>query len=183
MIYFALKIIAESLNAYLKSRFTLNKDKVILSEIVDKDSTDANIDRDRIALTLINLQHEKNIRNSTLDKTNHPALHLNLFVLFSVYFGEDGSYEEALKELSSIVSFFQANRVFNHQNTPDLHDNIDKLVFDFFNQDLQHLSYTWGMLGGKYVPSVIYKVRMITIDEGNLDIFPPSFTGFGNNTF
>lgn len=183
MIYFALKIIAESLNSYLKTKFALNKDKVVLSEIIDKDSNDAATDRDKIALTLVNLQLEKNIQKTTYNNISNPPIHLNLFLLFSVYFGEDGSYEEALKELSSIISFFQSNHVFNHQNTPDLHNNIDKLVFEFMNHDMQNLSYIWGMLGGKYVPSVLYKVRMITIEEGNFDLFPPTFTGFNSNTF
>ncbi|MDX2306559.1 MAG: DUF4255 domain-containing protein [Microscillaceae bacterium] len=183
MIYFALKTISESLNTYIKNRFSLSKDKVILSEVIDKDSQEAATDKDKIALTLINIQQEKNI-NKTSHATSTPApLHLNLFLMFSVYFGEDGSYEESLKELSAVISFFQAKHVFNHQNTPDLHHNIDKLVFEFLNHDLQNLSYIWGMLGGKYVPSVMYKVRMITIQEGSFDNFPPVFTGFGSGNF
>ena len=182
MIYEALKIITDNLNAYMRNRFSLSKDKVMMSNIVDKDNPDVLTDKDKIAVTLINIQQEKTIRaaGATQAGMNAP-IHLNLFLLFSVYFGEDGSYEESLKELSSVISFFQANQVMNHHNTPDLDNRIEKMVFEFVNQDMQTLNYVWGMLGGKYVPSVMYKARMISIQEGNIDSFIGPFMGFGSN--
>ncbi|GAB4396894.1 MAG: hypothetical protein OHK0053_12030 [Microscillaceae bacterium] len=182
MIYEALKTVQNSLNHYLRTRFALSKDKVQLSGIIDTEGASPTEDRDKIAISLINLQQEKNIQRSPTAPGLRPPFHLNLFLLFSVYFGEDGSYEESLKELSAIISFFQANAVMNHQNTPELDAQIDKLVFEFVNQDMQSLNYIWGMLGGKYVPSALYKVRMITIDEGIALEFPVPFTGFGSNT-
>lgn len=178
MIYYALTAVAEKLNAYFRNRFALGQDKVIISGIVNQDGSIAITDPDKVVLTLVNLQQETvgriNIPN------NNPSININLFVLFSVYFNEN-NYAEGLKFLSAVISFFQANNVLNHQNTPDLDENIDKLVFEMVNQDFQNLSYLWGVLGGKYLPSVLYKVRMITFQEGNITGDLSLFKGLGNN--
>jgi Pvc16 N-terminal domain len=179
MIYEALKCVSDSLNVYLRTRFALSKDKVSLSPVVDKDGNSGQIDRDKIAITLINVEQEKHVQKGDIRAGMRPPMHLNLYVLFTVYFGEDSSYEESLRELSAIISFFQANTVLNHQNTPDLDDRIDRLVFEYTNQDMQSMNYIWGMLGGKFAPSVLYKVRMVTIQEGIVDSIIPKFTGFG----
>lgn len=180
MVYEALKAIADNLNLYFKSRFGVIKDKVLLSGIVT-DNTSPTEDRDKIAVTLINVQNEKTVQRGQISAGTRPPIYLNLFVLFSVYYGEDGSYEESLKELSAVVSFFQANNILDQQNSPNLDPNIDKLIFEFINQDMQSLNYIWSMLGGKYVPSVLYKVRMITIQEGISTEFPIPFGGMGRN--
>jgi hypothetical protein len=180
MVFEALKAVSESLNHYLKSRFGMIKDKVMLSSIITDNSSPSE-DKDKIAVTLINVQNEKTIQRGHIVPGMRPPIYLNLFVLFSVYYGEDGSYEESLKELSAIVSFFQSNNVMDQQNSPSLDPAIDKLIFEFVNQDMQSLNYIWSMLGGKYVPSVLYKVRMITIQEGIAAEFPIPFSGLGQN--
>ncbi len=180
MVFEALKSVSENLNRYLKSRFGMSKDKVMLSSIMT-DSSSPTENKDKIAITLVNVQHEKTVQRGQLVSGMRPPVYLNLFVLFSVYYGEDGSYEESIKELAAIISFFQTNYIMDQQNSPSLDPQIDKLVFEFVNQDMQNMNYIWSMLGGKYVPSVLYKVRMVTIQEGVAVEFPVPFTGFGQN--
>jgi len=182
MIYASLDTIADKLNFYLKSRFAVAEDKVLISNLVNQDGTPAISEADKVVITLVNIQEESiGSRRSGLDGMNRP-INLNLYVLFSAYF-IDGNYSEALKFLSAVISFFQANVVFNQVNTPDLPLNIEKLTFEIVNQDLQSQSHLWGTLGGKYIPSVIYKVRMITIQESNMDIDTPRISGVGSNNF
>ena len=64
----------------------------------------------------------------------------------------------------------------NHQNAPDLVDPVEKLVFEMVNLNIQELSQIWGVHGGKYLPSVLYKTRMVTISE---DIISDSFDIMG----
>jgi hypothetical protein len=166
MIYSVLNTIGEKLNFYLKNRFSLGEDKVILSNLVNQDGSLAITESDKVVVTLVNIQEETiSSRLTSMDRQR--PVNLNLYVMCSAYF-IDKNYPEALKFLSAVISFFQANCVFNHSNTPDLDDNIDKLTFEIVNQELQNQSYLWGTLGGKYLPSVLYKVRMVTIQEGNI---------------
>ena len=82
--------------------------------------------------------------------------------------GHFNQYSEALKFVSNTISFFQRRPVFDHQNTPELDSKIDKLVLDIENLDIKDLSTLWGVLSGKYLPSILYKVRMIAFDAGDV---------------
>lgn len=180
MIYSVLSTVSDKLNSYLKNRFALGEDKVILSNIVNQDGSLAITESDKVILTLVNVQEETvSSRLNSMDNMPRPV-NLNLYVMVSCYF-TDTNYPEALKFLSAVLSFFQSNVVFNHSNTPDLHFNVDKLTFEIVNQDLQNMSHLWGTIGGKYLPSVLYKIRMITIQEGNITSESSLFSGFKTN--
>jgi hypothetical protein len=167
MIYSVLNTIGEKLNFYLKNRFSLGEDKVLLSNIINQDGSLAITESDKVVITLVNIQEETILsRINTMDNMARP-INLNLYIMCSAYF-IDKNYPEALKFLSAVLSFFQSNCVFTHNNTPDLDENVEKLTFEIVNQDLQNQSHLWGTLGGKYLPSVLYKVRMVTIQEGNV---------------
>ena len=76
------------------------------------------------------------------------------------------NYPEALKILSKVVEFFQARPVFDHHNSPSLDRGIHKLVIDIENLSLSDQALLWGSLGGRYLPSVLYRIRMVAIDSG-----------------
>jgi len=180
MIYSALNTVGEKLNFYLKNRFSLGEDKVLLSSIINQDGSLAITEPDKIVVTLVNIQEETvSSRYNTMENMRRP-INVNLYLLFSAYFN-DKNYPEALKFISAVISYFQANGVFNHSNSPNLDMNIEKLTFEIVNQDLQAQSYLWGTLGGKYLPSIMYKVRMITIQEGNIQTEYTPISGIGSN--
>lgn len=168
MIFEASSAIAESLDQYMQVRFSTRKGFVALSNVQKEEGAIKVGSANKIAITLINTQKETLV-NRTANPSGQPPVFLNLFLLFSVYTGEDGSYEDSLSKLSAIISFFQANRVLTHSNTPSMDSNIDKLIFEFVNQDMQSLNYVWSMLKGEYAPSVLYKVRLVMIDEGHFE--------------
>jgi hypothetical protein len=180
MIYSVLNTVGEKLNFYLKNRFSLGEDKVLLSNIVNQDGSLAITESDKVVITLVNIQEEtiSSRVNSNMDQMR--PINLNLYIMCSAYF-IDKNYPESLKFLSAVISFFQANCVFNHNNTPDLDINVEKLTFEIVNQDLQGQSHLWGTLGGKYLPSVLYKVRMVTIQEGNVENDYSRISGLGSN--
>lgn len=180
MIYSVLNTISDRLNSYLKNRFALGEDKVILSNLVNQDGSVAITESDKVVITLVNIQEETvSSRLNSMENMYRPV-NLNLYIMVSSYF-IDSNYPEALKFLSAVLSFFQSNCVFNHANTPDLDLNVEKLTFEIVNQDLQNMSHLWGTIGGKYLPSVLYKVRMITIQEGNINSEASVFSGFRSN--
>lgn len=116
-----------------------------------------NIEEDRIVK-----QQEHVVRRDTGVAYQSPKLFLNLYVLFSV---NDTRYDEALKKLSFIIQFFQYRNVFDPVNTPGLDERIEKLVVDMCSLTFEQLNHLWGTQGGKYMPSVLYKVRQIIINE------------------
>ena len=94
---------------------------------------------------------------------SQPPVHLNLLVMFAANFS-GAVYVEALKLIECVIAFFQARPVFTHVNTPALDPGIDQLSFEIENLSLSDLSNLWGVIGGRYLPSVLYRLRMVTVD-------------------
>jgi hypothetical protein len=59
--------------------------------------------------------------------------------------------------------------VFTPGSYPNLDIRIQKLITDLYTVNFEQLNQIWSILGGKYLPSVLYKVRQITIDEDAID--------------
>ncbi len=166
MIYKALTFIANELNQYLKLRFTATKDKVVVANILNQDGSSTIIEDDRIIISLVNIEEEKHVHNNWAGGGSNPPVSLNLYVLFSTTFkGELSS--DALKFISIIIGYFQSNKSFS--SSDGLDSNVEKLSFEIFNLDISELSSLWAGLGAKYTPSILYKVRMIVIEEGMID--------------
>ncbi len=174
MIHAALSHLANQLNQFLKRNLELMEDMVILSSLVDQDGSAGQNTHNKLALFLVNVEQESFVpfnRNSNTSFTNTttstPPLSLSLYVMVAANFSS-ANYAEALKFLSNTVAFFQRQPHFTHQNTPDLDRRINQLSVSMENLSIQDLSSLWGNLGGKYHPSALYKVRMVTFDAGDV---------------
>src|SRR5205085_5404561 len=96
----------------------------------------------------------------------NPPVHLNLTLLFTAV-KAPGAYQTALQSLQHTIQFFQSKYIFDHTNTPlvDLDRKIEKLILEMVSINIEQLNQLWAILGGRYQPSVIYRARMITIDN------------------
>ena len=186
MIYEALSCLAEEINQYFRIRLKVSEDKVVLSAIVNQDGTIAIQGENKILVTLVNIEKESigksnsGIPGSSMLINRSSALTINLYVLFSAYFS-NGNYPEALRFISFIIAYFQQNSVFTRLNTPRLDVDIEKLVFEMASISPEQLNNIWGSLGAKYMPSVVYKVRMLTFDNNIVREYRPLITGVEND--
>jgi hypothetical protein len=173
MIHAAVSHISSQLNQFLKRSFDLNEDVVVLSNILEQDGTLAPNINNKLVVFLVNVEKETassrpgNLGGFERSASTYPPVYLNLYVMVAGSFG-CSNYAEALKFLSNTVSFFQRQPVFDHQVTPELDKRIDKLALDIENLNIQDLSSLWGILSGKYQPSILYKVRMVAFDAGDI---------------
>jgi len=159
MIYESLACITEELNEYFRIRLKIPEEKVLLSSIVNPDGTIALPGENKIALTLVNIEKEPSANKTGL--TNSPGVSLTLQVMFVVYFSSN-NYSEGLKFLSLIISFMQQKPVFTRANSPALHESIEKLSVELETHGLERMNNLWAMVGAKYMPSVLYRVRLLT---------------------
>ena len=186
MIYEALSCLTEEINQYFRIRLKVSEDKVVLSAIVNQDGTIAIQGENKILVTLVNIEKESigksnsGIPGSSMLINKSSALTINLYVLFSAYFS-NGNYPEALRFISFIIAYFQQNSVFTRLNTPRLDVDIEKLVFEMASISPEQLNNIWGSLGAKYMPSVVYKVRMLTFDNNIVREYRPLITGVEND--
>ncbi|MEO8960773.1 MAG: DUF4255 domain-containing protein [Ginsengibacter sp.] len=116
-----------------------------------------NVEEDRISRP-----QENSVRKNNANIYKNPKIFLNLYVLFSVNLS---SYFESLKRLSYIIQFFQYQNVFTPLSSPDVPEGVEKLILDLDTLSFQDLNNLWGIMGSKYLPSVLYKMRLIIIDE------------------
>ena len=174
MINESLGFLCDELNNYLRMKLGLapTDTAVVLfniSHIADGNNAGGNAPVANAYLSLVNIeedrivkQQENFVRSQNGVIYQSPKLYLNLYVLFSV---NDTKYDEALKKLSFIIQFFQYRNVFDPINNPGLDERIEKLVVDMCSLSFEQLNHLWGTQGGKYMPSVLYKIRQVTINE------------------
>lgn len=183
MIDSAVNLLAGQLNQFLQRAFDLNEDVVVVSNILDQDGSVAPQVNNKLVAFLINIEKDSTpvatkTRVAGADRmvNTAPPLYLNLYVMIAGCFGGN-NYSEALKFLSNTISFFQRKPVFDRQNTPDLDPRIEKLVLEVQNLSIDDLSNLWGVLSGRYLPSILYRVRMIAFDAGDAVAQTPTVKG------
>lgn len=173
----AVVFLKDCLNTYVKTRSGVgssSEDTVVFLE--DKDMEIA-FKENAVSVMLINIEEEKTLRNADpyirhdsngkQHKIN-PDIRLNLYILFVARFK---NYDDALKQLSWIIQYFQTNRIIDHQTAPQLHADIDQLILELITLPFAEQNEVWNSLRVAYHPSVLYKVKMLVFrDENEVDV-------------
>ena len=187
MIYEALSCVIEDINNNLKRKLQINEDKVILSGIINQDGSVAMQGENKMLVTLINVEKETarasagNSATGGMFNATSTTVCINLYVLFAAYFSSN-NYAQALRFLSYTIAFFQSKSIFTTQNTPALDNSISKLAFELESPGQDRLNNMWATLGAKYMPSVLYKVRMLTFDDSIIKEYRPAVAGTAGET-
>lgn len=175
MIQAAIQFLSTQLGQHVRRRHGAVEELVVASTLVQPDGSPVPQAQNRLVLALVNVEKDGLPRPSQgrfpeadgRSGVRTAPLHLNLHVLMAANFGA-GSYPEALRLLSTGIAFFQRNPMFHQGASSDIPAGIERLILDIENTSLQELSNLWGMLGAKHVPSILYKVRMITLGGSEL---------------
>jgi hypothetical protein len=174
MLYDILRFLCDEVNKYLtlkmgvapEPRLKLGNISLALEGNV---LTGPNSLSDRAVLTLVNIeedkvakQQENYTRTDSAAVYKSPPLYVNLYILFSI---NKPDYEDCLKILGHIMQFFQHQNVFTPMTHPGLNGNVSRLIVDLFSLNFEQVNHLWSTLGGKYMPSAMYKIRQVTINE------------------
>jgi hypothetical protein len=161
MIWETLSFITGKLNTAIKSRYGVSRN---IARIGTPPATgQSNPDADNaILVTLVNVEPEYVAADSKkqFKQTTSPDLYVNLYVLVSAS-STDENYDQALKMLAGIMSFFQTNPVFDGRAESSLPASIDRLSLEIVKLSMHEMSNMWTAIGSKYAPSVLYKIRLL----------------------
>jgi hypothetical protein len=186
MIGNAMILLREELSAYMVAQ---GDPANVIIENIGLFETDKgeNLD-DSIVITLVNIEQENTLKNGNLFSKwpdgmaryeNRPVF-LNLYVLFTANFSggvpPNNGYVQALKRLSLVIEFFQGKNVFTPATAtvplpPELSDlsNLEiaslKLNLELYTLTFEQVNHLWGSLGGRQMPFVMFKVRLVSITE------------------
>jgi hypothetical protein len=169
----ALDIIQKELYAYLSGLpgLDVTVPQLVKATHLVKQEGGIAIESNTLGITLVNIEEERvnkpqsgyqQGRNGRVGHMN-PEMHLNLYFLVTPNCTDYGS---TLKLLSGAVSFFQAKNVFTPENSPGMDPGLEKLIVDMHTLTLEQQNHLWGYLGAKYMPSVLFKARYLTVQEG-----------------
>jgi hypothetical protein len=131
-----------------------------------------------VSVLLINVEEENTLRppdlysRKTADGPHQkiqPQIRLNLYVLFVAHFRK---YEDSLRYLSSIIRYFQNHRYFDHENSPDLSEKIDKLLLELVTLPFSEQNEVWNALRVTYHPSVLYKLNLVFFQDEEAETMP-----------
>lgn len=185
MIHQVLPAIVRELTEYLESKFGISDDQVALGNIVNQDGSLA-VDGNKLVVSLINISRDGSlgaVRN--LGGNENPPVYVNLYVLFAAVFNQSNissqDYLESLKMISGVISFFQGRNYFDGHNTPDFPADAGKVVTEIENIEFRELVNLWSLSGAKYVPSVVYRLRSLNMEEGLISDILPHVGHLGTN--
>lgn len=183
MIGQALTFITSVLNHHLVNRFDLDSPIVVLNSLVDSTGSLPQKNQNKVVLTLINLEHETSkqfygnhqaTRTAKQVSDVFPAVRFNLDILLTASFDV---YEESLKFLTETIAFFQAHPSLTEQLFPTMPAGLAMLNFEIENSPYAQTHNLWTSMGAKYQPSVIYKIRHVTVDSEEIRGTTPTIQG------
>ena len=157
----------------------------MLNNLIEGNGSIPDINQNKIVISLINIEKETAKpfynRNQQLGNGNfatiNPAERYNLDVLISSNFD---SYTETLKFLNAVILFFQINNTLDANTSANIPLGLEKLEFDIEKITYHQMQSLWTAMGAKYQPSVIYKMRLITIQGEEASGFTPDILQTSN---
>lgn len=179
MIYHTLRALVEQLNDFLRSTFTLSTDIVQLVPVQgDADSATDN----HVSVSIVGLEREtaagirferEAVGNSQLGTA--PKWLVNANILFAVLFKEK-QYGEAVRVLSAILLFLQRHTSFV------VPESGARYAIEPVNLSYADQASLWGMLGVSYQPSVLVRIRLLTVESGEIVDISASVEGHDTAT-
>lgn len=170
-----IKTILDDLNGYIRTRTGVNEDPVIYtnySELATFKSDTTNSYTNKIIMSLVDIVHQDTIQNTQtyVRQGNHYItknlpINFYLHVLFAAHF-KDKYAIEGLSHLARVIAFFQAKNHFTSKNTPALSaSELEGISASLIALDYEQKSVLWGCLKASYIPSVVYKIGMVPIED------------------
>jgi hypothetical protein len=131
-----------------------------------------------VTMLLVNLEEERILRDAEPYRTvngnarvNHvqPDIRLTLYILFVARFSD---YASSWNSLAAILGQLQAVPVLDVETAPNLPEGVERLGFELVTQTFTELNDVWNALRTTHHPSLLYRVRLLTIRDATFS--PPT---------
>ena len=175
MIYEVIQIISEEVQQFLNEQ-GLDGSEILIENVSSIDAPDKEHLSDKILLTLLSIREEPALKNFPNHRIANDSMiyrnvkvNLNLMLLFAA---NRAFYTQSLRDISKIIEFFQSKRLFIPANTifdrnaNTMNDIVNfRFTMELLTPSFEELNYIWGTLGGKQIPSALYKLSVIQIER------------------
>lgn len=184
MIQEAFQCTRNVINQYITNKYGLDETRVIVNKIVDQSGAISLENKNKVVLSLIHIEQEteKHFYNSNKKQTKGDVEvsqspspeEYHIYMLVTSCFDD---YNETLKFLDTSIRFFQTYPLLYKSNFAAIPDSIQKLTFEKQgNEGYVQMHNLWTAMGAKYQPSVVYKMRLITVPSDEIAVFDANIT-------
>ncbi len=141
----------------------------------------------KLLVSIVNIREDPHYHSLEIYKKNDegknqlikPEIKLNVYFLLAATHTE---YNQALKAVSRAIAFFQHRKSFDIFAGDDSISAVtNHVVFEMESLSFEQQNNVWGMLGGKYQPSVMYKAGIIDIRDERVEGIVSSVKEIGIN--
>lgn len=151
----------EHIKAYLESALGDGIESVRIDSLSKNDDQQ---NEGGLVMTLLNVDEETSVMPQVPEFRNrkqlkNPDLLLNLNILFS---SQASDYSTALHDISLLLREFQKTKVIRDEDGNEFRVSLSPVSLE------QNLNI-WQTLGARMMPSVVYKVRMLTVHTEDAD--------------
>ena len=177
MIFKAIQLIQAQLNQYISP--PAGPEEVVSGNIAFNEAADQDQIKGKVVISLVNTEEETTLKNGmhyhkTLAGVRYtqPPVYINLYLLITAHYPQ--AYDTALKRLGDVIRFFQSRKFFDVKNAMPLPDGFDPsneedaalyLTMELYTLTFEQINHLWGSLGGKQIPFVMYKARLVCVEE------------------
>ncbi len=172
MIHESLTFLSLEVNKFLNQKLGSTTDpRLVLGNIAKSSDGDTgkNPLNNKLILSLINIEEDKvskvrenYVKNATGIIYKNPPVLVNMYILIAANYD---TYSDNLKMIAYLMQFFQANNYFTPITHPSLDQKIQQLNADLFTLNFEQINHIWSTLGGKYLPSAMYKIRQVSVED------------------
>ena len=175
MIHAAIEYVVGELNNYLNLRSpSLSPDRVVAGSLFDLDGNVDDNAKDKVILSLVNIEEDRVYRSVEIYKKREdgiaeaikPKIQVDLYLLFIANLAD---YGEALKAVGHVISFFQHRKSIDYSSVPGLVNQEGRLAFELHSISFEQQNHLWGALGAKYMPSVMYRLAIVTVRDEQIE--------------
>ena len=175
------------------SNLIVDKDFITVANIATLSEDDGVLpEKSNIILSIVNIQEDKTLKNqsiyqkkavdNTINQFAHPTKYLVFTLLFASYNTDQSKYLDGLGKLQMVIDYFQQNNSFYYNiadtvdtevitfpifdgKTEEEKENYSKITFNSVSLSLDQTNQMWSYLGSKYMPSVLYEIRILPIQK------------------
>lgn len=176
MIFETIQILKEQLENYFEE-VGLSKN-LILDNVALWESGAKEAERldGKVIISLLSVEEEPTLKNMPAVKVvdnkseyRNPPVNVNIYLMVAA---NCEFYDTSLTSISRTIEFFQGKKIFTSSNTVYNRDNASlgeldqfRFIVELYTPGFEVLNNIWGTLGGRQLPSVIYKVQILQLER------------------
>ncbi|MEY8199860.1 MAG: DUF4255 domain-containing protein [Colwellia sp.] len=170
MIDQALIVIRDALRQFIRLKLQVEQieEKVVLTSMIDQ-SGQPTLANNALGLALYRIVEDRESESEyrpTLSASEfeqrRPPVIISLEFVIAANFND---YSESLKYISAAIAFFQSQNYFDQRSNPQMAADMRPFSVALYTQSVSDHNHAWGLFGGRYMPSVMYHLRSIDIQE------------------